>query len=117
MAELLKIRVEPVYGWGWFRGPGTAAIDVPSAFDMDIEIVTPDPIFPFRAALGQCTSHGHLLDGMWIVLNVRSTDGACNLRAFNTRPKLPHLNLDDGGKWSEFDPAAELTGFAYIKKN
>ncbi len=59
---------------------------------------------------------GHLLGGMWIVLNVRSTDGACNLRAFNIRPKLPQLNLDAGGKWSEFDPVPELTGFVYIKK-
>ena len=26
------MRFHPIYGWGWFQGPGTVTVEVPEAF-------------------------------------------------------------------------------------
>jgi hypothetical protein len=84
---MIKLIVNPFYGWGWFDA-GTNAIDVPPEFELDAEIVESGE--PFRAVLGQLPKSDHSLAGMWILLSQRHVphDGDCNLRAFTERPKI-----------------------------
>lgn len=83
---MVKLTVDPFYGWGWFDDHGS--IDVPPQFELDAEIIEPGETF--KAVLGQLPRGSHPLAGMWILLSQRHVlhDGQCNLYAFTERPKI-----------------------------
>ena len=100
----MKVRVKPAYGYGWY----TAAMqmsEVPPAFSVDLEIIDPDS--PFRAAMGLVAERDHLLTGLWVVLQQRTSgnEHTYNLDAYKEKPQFEGMQT----------PA--ITGFAMVAPN
>ena len=38
----MTLPVAPIYGWGWFTGPGTVVVEVPGEFTVEVKAVA-DP--------------------------------------------------------------------------
>jgi hypothetical protein len=62
----MKVRVTPIYGWGWFPIDETRAIDVPPEFTFDVIIIESGT--PFITAVGLVSKDDHPLRGMWVAL-------------------------------------------------
>ena len=102
----VRLRVKPVYGWGWVRLPGTT-IEVPPEFELHAVVEKQDadrsPVF----AIGRLVALGHPLDGLWLRLS-RRTAGEVptfNVDAFDARPDPSPGALP---------PAAVFSGFAEV---
>lgn len=80
-----RLRVEPMYGWGWFEGE--TLLDVPPPFKVT---ATVEDGVSFLATM-QLLEASHPLNGYWIILSQRHRDwdGACNLAAYRDRPSEP----------------------------
>jgi len=93
----VKLRVTPIYGWGW-QAAGGAFMEVPSEFEMDAEE------FQAKVFKGQVSTPGHPLDGMWVFLSQRhvENDGHYNLRADDKEP----ASFADANKVSGYAEAA-----------
>ena len=90
----MRLRVEPIYGWGWRDNEGNV-MDVPSPFEIEAAVIVPGTKNGlFEAALGYMEGTRHPLSGFWIFLSQRhsTSDGYCNLRAFRSRPILEDLS-------------------------
>lgn len=99
----VKLVVTPGYGWGWFRKDGSS-FEVPSAFDLDAEVLEPGT--PFKVALG--LAHGSQpLSGRWVLLAQRHNpvDGQCNVYVFTAKPTVPKIP-------APLPCEPDLTGFA-----
>jgi hypothetical protein len=85
----MKLRIIPIYGWGWFQKDGSL-FEVPPAFDLEVEVIEPGDVF--KTALGRAEGD-HPLSGMWILLAQRHlpADGACSLYAFHDKPTVPKI--------------------------
>lgn len=90
----MKLRIRPIYGWGWFDAKGVP-LDVPQPFTFDVTVTQDGD--PFVSVLGQAPGD-HALAGKWLVLTPRQKvfaqgfDGGCNLFGFDTRPVVPRIN-------------------------
>ena len=102
----MKLRVEPIYGWGWSDCASGQSIDVPPPFEFEVSIVKEGE--PFRGALGHLLADRHVLSGMWILLTQRHVvnDGFYNLTAFEEQPRLA-VDLA-----SKSETPFRITGFA-----
>ncbi len=85
MSPERQLRVEPIYGWGWFQGE--TLLDVPPPCQV-VAAVEEGPSF---LAVGQVMEPSHFLDGLWIRLSQRHRDwdGCCDLEAFRAKPTAP----------------------------
>jgi hypothetical protein len=65
----MKLRVKPIYGWGWF-GTDNATVPVPASFEIEAQLLEPsDNSQPFKTAVGQLVgTSNHPLEGRWIWL-------------------------------------------------
>jgi hypothetical protein len=102
----MRLRVEPIYGWGWFYRREKESLSPPPEFVMEAEVALNGA--PFRVARGRVSIAGHLLDGLWILLTSRHEpyDGHCNLQAFMDKPIL-----------SEYPPQPpQFSGYAIVSE-
>jgi hypothetical protein len=111
----LMLRVEPIYGWGWFSGDVPTAVEAPPEFDLSVRVITPDETRVFRAAIGRVAVEGHPLNGMWIFLSPRHfvDDGLCNLSVFHNEPAIPNLK-SPGQELTTPMPPSDVSGFASV---
>jgi hypothetical protein len=102
----MKLRVEPIYGWGWFDGE--IMMEVPMQFDLEVEFIEAGA--SFASALGHFNQSNHPLSGLWLLLAQRHTphDGDCNLSAFNQKPNFPQISATLRDK-------PRITGFVHAE--
>jgi hypothetical protein len=91
----VRLRIEPIYGWGWGAGDGHS-IDEPGPFHIDCATAAP------AAWPGLIIEQDHLLSGLWVELSARNSAGYFNLCAFGNE----NLARARGG--------AMITGFAML---
>ena len=77
----MKLRVKPLYGWGW-RGPDNTVLAMPAEFSLEAEEM------PKGLIKGRVSDPNHSLDGLWVVLSHRHAykDGIYDLRAYPKQP-------------------------------
>jgi len=77
----MKLRIKPIYGWGW-AAPDGSPMEVPGEFDLDVK---QDPVGVIR---GRVLKPGHPLNNFWVVLSQRhiEKDGCYNFSAFEEEP-------------------------------
>ncbi len=97
-----RLRVDPIYGWGWFEGE--MLLDVPSPFEV---MATVEDGVSFLATM-QLLEASHPLNGYWIILSQRHTewDGTCYLAAHRGRPTGP----SDRAQISGYAMVADTSG-------
>lgn len=85
----MKLRVKPIYGFGWFRAGEQRAIEVPTEFELDAEVVEPGA--PPKLVLGQVTQSDHVLAGFWVALALRTRGDhpTFNVVVYSERPVQP----------------------------
>ena len=99
----MKIRVQPVYGYGWLNA-NREGVEVPAPFDLSVRVFAEGA--PFKGAVGLLSDRDHPLSGMWISVWLRHViEGVASysLRATESEPAKP---------FSDSDPC--ITGFAEI---
>lgn len=97
----MRVRVTPVYGFGWSPGGSQPAMEVPGEFSFEATIFEDGS--PFKGAFGLVSEPNHPLTGLWVVLWQRSQgdEPTYNLSAFAKKPDdLARLTI-----------AARITGF------
>jgi hypothetical protein len=78
----MRVRVTPVYGYGWYPGGSQPEMEVPGEFSFEATIFEDGS--PFKGAFGLVSEPDHPLTGLWVVLWQRSQgdEPAYNLSAF-----------------------------------
>jgi hypothetical protein len=85
----LRVRVTPIYGYGWSPGEKQPAMQVPREFSFEATII--EDGHPFKGAIGFVSEPNHPLIGLWVVLWQRTHSGepTYSLSAFSERPDNP----------------------------
>jgi len=113
MIDLVRIRVQPFYGWGW-SNRSQERCDVPPPFSLDAEIIEEGE---FKTAIGRLELTSHSLASMWIFLSpirAGNTWSWSHLCAFPEKPSIPDYpeKLD---VLRNVISAATVTGFAHVE--
>ncbi len=81
------MRFHPIYGWGWFKGPGTLVVEVPTAFDVAVSSASEDVV-------EGTIEPPHRYAGMYVLLAVRTTSAGS--KDWNVHISLPTSGMVSG---------------------
>lgn len=95
----MRLRVKPIYGWGW-TAPDNSPVTVPGEFELDAHEI------PVGAIQGRVFQPNHPLNNLWVVLSQRHTekDGFYNLSAFVDEPQGTMIDVADMAGFAEAHP-------------
>jgi hypothetical protein len=116
----MKIRVEPINGWGWsYRNGKEKAVPPPFSLEAVVE-----ENHGFKTALGRLNQPSHPVASMWVFLSpiIAGNEWSfSHLCAFNDQPSMPgdgETILDNESKANVLGKviaAADVTGFARVE--
>ena len=81
------IKVIPIYGFGWAKAG--QAIDVPSPFKVGREVCEKvDDGNVYRLIIGSVSEPGHMFDGLWVLIAVRTrgAEPTYNIFIYSEKP-------------------------------
>lgn len=102
---LMRLRVEPIYGWGWNDLQGRS-VEVPGPFELEVSVLGMAP-FAAMGRLDDCCDHP--LRGLWVLLSQRHTvqDGDYNLVA---------SDVEHGSAKADTSATVRIMGFATARQ-
>ena len=103
--------IVPGYGYGWQKDGRT--IDTPPAFKMEVRrYKESDTQGAYKFILGRASEPGHLLDGLWIFVGMRTAgpQPTYNICCYDAEP--PFM---DGGIIDLSSVGSSISGFGTVK--